>query len=330
MAIYSQEGWWAGSAGYAKIENQLRIQTCHLMYLQSIAKTYMAVAILKLYEEGRIDLDAPMTKYLPESISDNISRADEITIRMLLNHTSGIPEYNSAPRYITKLLQEPDYVFEPGEYLEYVKGKPLDFEPGSRYSYRNTNYELLAFIGDAITGNHADYIREVIFIPLGLKRTFYRGDQGYLQYPEIVNAYWDRHSDGLIENMSGLQRNNVMAMVGDDGIVATPIEAVKFLRGLMEGELLKPETLQIMMVWAKDKSGKPAYGLGLDIATFAEQTAYGHSGGGLGAGCQLYYFPNQKVYCFIGVNLGTVTESPTHILIEELLNRIYNELLSLN
>jgi len=328
MAVYSEQGWWTGAAGYAKIETKLPMQSCHLMYLQSVAKTYMAVAILKLYEEGKIDLDAPITQYLPALISQYISRAEEISVKMLLNHTSGIPEYNYRAAYITKLLQEPEHQFLPADYLQYIQGKPLDFEPGSRYSYRNTNYEILALIGDAITGDHARYIEDVIDQPLGLHRTFYHGDHGYLNYPEIVNAYWDRHSDGLIENMSLLQRTNVSCMVGDDGIVATPIEAVKFLKGLMEGKLLKPETLQLMMTWAMDKSNKPAYGLGLDIATFAGQTAYGHSGGGIGAGCQLYYFPEKNVYFFIGINLGTVTESPIHPPVEGLLNQIHQILLN--
>jgi len=69
VAIYSDEGWWTSAAGVAKIENNLAMQSCHLQYLQSIAKTYMAVGILKLYEQGKIDLQAPMTNYLPEKFA---------------------------------------------------------------------------------------------------------------------------------------------------------------------------------------------------------------------------------------------------------------------
>ncbi|HEY5824814.1 MAG TPA: serine hydrolase domain-containing protein, partial [Cyclobacteriaceae bacterium] len=97
MAIYSEEGWWTASSGYAKIEGEVLMQSCHLHYLQSISKTYMSIGILKLYEQGKIDLEAAMTKYLPEKYSRYISDADKITVRMLLNHTSGIPEYNQIP-----------------------------------------------------------------------------------------------------------------------------------------------------------------------------------------------------------------------------------------
>lgn len=327
MAVYSKEGWWTASAGFSKIEDRTAMQSCHLQYLQSIAKTYMAVGILKMYEQGKIDLDAPMTRYLPEKYSRYIMGAEKVSVRMLLNHTSGIPEYNSAPAYVTRLLQHPDYAFTPEEYLQYIEGKPLSFAPGSRYSYRNTNYLLLALIADALTGDHAKFIAENIFTPAGLSHTFYRNHPGYLNYPNLTNAYWDRYSNGILENASQMQRNNVAALIGDDGIVATPVDAVKFLKGLMEAKLFTPETLEIMKTWVKDKEGNPNYGLGLDHAIFRGQPAYGHSGGGIGAGCQLYYFPGKNLYVFLGINLGTVTESPIHEAAEKRLDEIYGILL---
>ena len=287
----------------------------------------MAVGILKLHEQGKIELDAPMTRYLPEKYSRYVTDAEKISVRMLLNHTSGIPEYNAAPAYVTRLLQHPDHPFTPEEYLQYIEGKPLSFAPGSRYSYRNTNYVLLALMADALTGNHAQFMTETIFTPLGLTQTFYRNDPGYLNYPNLTNSYWDRYSNGILENASQLQRNNVAALIGDDGIVATPVEAVKFLKGLMENQLLAGATLDIMKLWVTDKDGNPTYGLGLDHATFKGQPGYGHSGGGIGAGCQLYYFPTKNLYVFMGINLGTVTESPLHAAAEKTLDRIYEILL---
>lgn len=328
MAIYSAEGWWVGSAGFAKLEDKTLMQTCHLQYLQSVSKTYMAVGILKLYEQGKIDLDAPITRYLPDAYSHYITDAEKVTVRMVLNHTSGIPEYNLIPAYVTKLLQRPDYPFTPEDYLRYINGKPLDFAPGSKYSYRNTNYVILALICDAITGNHARFLSEIIFKPLGLINTYYRNDQRYLNYPNLVNSYWDRFSNGIVENASQLQRNNVEVLVGDDGIVATPIDAVKFLRGLIEGKLLSEATLQMMKSWAKDSKGNFTYGLGLDYTSFGGQIAYGHSGGGIGAGCQLYYFPDKNTYMFIGINLGTVTESPLHTKAEKTVDKIHSALLN--
>jgi D-alanyl-D-alanine carboxypeptidase len=327
LAIYSEEGWWTAASGVAKIESNTPMESCHLQYLQSVSKTYMAVGILKLYEQGKIDLQAPMTNYLPEKFARYITDGQRVTIQMLLNHTSGIPEYNFQPNYVAKLLQHPDHKFEPEDYLKYIEGKPLDFEPGSKFSYRNTNYVLLALIADAITGDHAAFLSETIFKPLGLVNTFYRHEPGYLDYPQLVNTYWDRYSTSIVENVSQMQRNNVASLIGDDGIVATPVEAVKFLRGLMEGQLLEPSTLNLMKTWVNDSKGNPAYGLGLDYTLFQDEVAYGHSGGGIGAGCNLYYFPKQKVYVFIGINLGTVTDSPIHKAAENTLKKFYETLL---
>ncbi len=328
MAVYSSEGWWQSSAGFAKIETQTLMQPCHLQYIQSIAKTYMAVAILKLHEEGKINLDDPITKYLPQKISDHISNAYKITIKMLLNHTSGIPEYNSQPVYITYLLQHPAHYYEPEDYLKYIHDKPLDFTPGSKYSYRNTNYLLLSLVGDYITGNHANYIRESIFKSLQLKQTFYSGDSGYLNYSNLVNSYWDRNSNGILENASVLQNYNVKALVGDDGIVTTPMEAVIFLKALMEGKLISNASLELMKSWVNDRKGNSTYGLGLDYATFVGYKAFGHSGGGIGAGCQLYFFPDKNVFVFLGINLGTVTESPLNEINAKTIDKIYSTILN--
>ena len=143
----------------------------------------------------------------------------------------------------------------------------------------------------------------------------------------LVNSYWDRHSNSILENISVLQNTNVVSMVGDDGLITTPIEAVKFLRGLLEGKLLSLETLDKMKTWVTDQQGEPAYGLGLTHTKLGGAIAIGHSGGGLGSGCQLYYFPEQEIYMFVGINLGTVTASPIHQKALRTVEQIYEEVL---
>jgi D-alanyl-D-alanine carboxypeptidase len=327
VAVYSPEGWWTTAAGFAKLEDRTPMRPCHLQYLQSISKLYLAVAVLKLAETGRLRLDDPVTAYLPERYSRYVTDAGRVTVRMLLNHTSGIPEYNFSPAYVTYLLQHPDHRFSTEDYLAYIDGKSLDFAPGSRYGYRNTNYILLALLTDALTGDHARYIADTLLAPLGLGRTYYRGQAGYPNHPDLVNAYWDRYGNGVVENVSQMQRTNVASLVGDDGIVATPADAVTFLRGLMEGKLLSAATMDEMKTWVNNRKGEPAYGLGLAYAKVRGQVAYGHTGGGLGAGCALYYFPEKGVYVFLGINLGTVTDSPLHKGVEAAMDRVMGALL---
>jgi D-alanyl-D-alanine carboxypeptidase len=285
------------------------------------------VAIMKLYEDGKINLDSPITNYLPEKIKKNMVDADKVTVNMLLNHTSGLPEYNYAPVYITRLLQNPERIFQPEEYIENIRGKSLDFAPGSKHSYRNTNYLLLALIADQITGDHAEYIEENIFIPLKLTHTFYRIKQGDTYGNTLVNSYWDRYGNGILENVSVLQNTNVASMVGDDGIITTPAEALLFLKGLMEGKLVSKSSLDLMQKCALGDDGKPEYGLGLDYTTFDDLPAIGHSGGGLGSGCQLYYIPSKNIYFFLGINLGTVTESSIFIKAAPLVEKIHTAIL---
>jgi D-alanyl-D-alanine carboxypeptidase len=116
-------------------------------------------------------------------------------------------------------------------------------------------------------------------------------------------------------------------MIGDDGIVSTPEDAILFLKGLMEGKLVSQKSLKEMQAWAKTSKGVEEYGLGLDLGRFAGYEGMGHSGGGLGSGTQLYYFPEKNLYVFMGINLGTVTASPIHEKAEEILEGIYQILL---
>jgi D-alanyl-D-alanine carboxypeptidase len=326
-AIYEAGNLWTLSSGYAKIEGQIPIQSCHLVYTQSIAKSYMAVVIMQLAEEGKIDINSKITEYLPSEIISMLVGADQVTVKMLLNHTSGLPEYNYQPTYVTRLLQNPTRIFTPKEYISYIEGKELDFEPGSRYSYRNTNYVLLALIAEQITGDHGKYMEEHIFEKLGLDNTFYKIKQGESYGDRLVNGYWDRYSNGIVENVSVLQNTNVASMVGDDGIITTAEESILYLKGLMEGKLVSEESLAQLKEWVLDKKGNPQYGLGLDYTTFLREPAIGHSGGGLGSGSQLYYFPEKEMYMFFGINLGTVTDSPIHQDAEKILEEIYGVVL---
>ncbi|UOQ68994.1 serine hydrolase domain-containing protein [Hymenobacter volaticus] len=328
VAVYSPtEGYWAGAAGFAKLEDQTPMQICHLQYGQSVAKTYLAVAVLKLYEAGRLPLDAPITDYLTASVSKQLPSADQITVRMLLNHTSGLPDYTIDPTYTAYLLQHPRSPLTTADYLGYLTAKKLDFKPGSKFTYSNTNYMVLALVADFITGDHARYLQETIFTPLGLRNTFYHNSPTYLQQPDVVNCYLERFGNGRVENVSQMQQISVGSMVGDDGLVASPLDFVTFLRALFEDRLLQPATRQQMMTWVNDhKTNKPTYGLGLYRVEHQGKVAYGHGGGGIGAGCALYYLPEQQIYFFLGVNLGTLTEGKLVSKAGELRKALLDEL----
>jgi D-alanyl-D-alanine carboxypeptidase len=309
IAVYTEaEGWWANTAGYADVKQKIPMQNDHLQYLQSVAKMYMAVAILKLKEEGKIDLDAPMTKYLPAKYARHIKDGEKVTVRMLLNHTSGIREYNEDPEFVSKVVMNPRKNFTALECLQYIGGKDPEAPAGSRYRYVNTNYMLLALIGDALTGNHADYIRKHIFQPLQLKNTYYGNGFTYLDGLHLPESYWDVFNVGIPINVTPFQKMTVVCSKGDDGIVATTTDVILFFKGLVEGKLLNPASMEEMMNFVKDEKGNKRYGMGMIYFDFGGIIAYGHGGGGVGAGCGLLYFPEQKIYTFFSTNLGVFPE----------------------
>ncbi|HRH60264.1 MAG TPA: serine hydrolase domain-containing protein [Chitinophagaceae bacterium] len=328
LAVYSEaEGWWAGAQGYASVEKKVPMNNCHLQYIQSVSKMYMAVEILQLKEHGKINFDAPVTTYLPAKYSHYISNAAQSTVRMLLNHTSGVPEYNDNPTFVSQVMLHPLDYFTADDCLKSIAGEAPQFAPGSKYRYTNTNYLLLSLIGDAITGDHAAYIKKHIFEPLGLANTYYGLGHDYLNGLHLPESYWDVFNNGKPVNITPFQAETVASSKGDDGIVCTPADAVKFFKGLMEGKLLKPESMKEMFDFVKDEKGHNRYGMGMIYFDLGGLTAYGHGGGGIGAGCVLAYIPSHKIYLFMATNLGVLVESDLAKKADEMKNEILKTLL---
>lgn len=328
IAVYTEkEGWWSAASGYARTETKRPMTVHHLQYLQSVAKTYAAVTALKLAEEGKLNLDAFIAQYLPPEYNRYVKNAGAITVRMLMNHTSGVPEYTSDPEYTAAVILNPTKILPMEEAIKCLQNEEPQFAPGSRYRYTNTNYFLLTVIIDGITGNHAAYMAQTIFTPLRLNNTFYRSSPGYLKYPLLPDAYWDILGTGRPANITPMQVANVAAMRGDDGMVATPVDAVKFLKGLVEGKLLKESSLNEMKQWVNNEAGKPAYGLGLVCMEEGGNTGYGHGGGGLGAGCLLLYMPAKKTCVFLATNIGVVIDGPAGLKADAMKNEVLKVLL---
>lgn len=311
LAVYNEQmGLWSHAEGLANLENETPLTTEHLHYLQSISKTYMAVVILQLYEKGKLKLDDPMVQYVDYPWLNSIKGVHKITLKMLLNHTSGLPEYSTDPVLVSRIIQDPLTVLDVPEMLSYINAKSLDFEPGSKYAYRNTNFALLSLIADQITGDHEAYMEKELFEKLRLKSTHVLSTDNIHHDLNLVDSYWDVLLEGIPINISKLQRANVSSMKGDDGIVATAEDAVHFLKGLILGKLLRPKTLELMQEWVLSEEGEPRYGLGITYYDLETTYGIGHSGGGIGAGCVLIYLPELESIVFIATNFNTMMESP--------------------
>jgi len=149
----------------------------------------------------------------------------------------------------------------------------------------------------------------------------------YLKDLNLPESYWDVFNNGRPVNITQFQQETVVSSKGDDGIVCTPADAVKFFKGLMEGKLLNSESMKEMFEFVKDEKGNNKYGMGMFYFDLGGITAYGHGGGGIGAGCGLLYIPSHKTYVFFSTNLGVLVESELVKKADELKTAILGTLL---
>lgn len=183
----------------------------------SIHKLYIATAVAKLVSEGSLSLEGTLADYLPELVG-RIEYADQITLRMLVQHRSGIPNFTDDSEFdwFTPLTDE-------DKALELVLDDPADFKPDTDYSYSNTNYLLLGRILDRVLGySHHQYVYDEILAPLGLTHTFFTLDE--VAYDDVVSGYWYEYDDDL-----RFLEGSMIATAEDVGI---------FLRALNDGSLL--------------------------------------------------------------------------------------------
>ncbi|MCF8369341.1 MAG: beta-lactamase family protein [Bacteroidales bacterium] len=170
------------AAGWHDRKNKIPAYPQALFKIASITKLYVAVATAKLVKARRLSLNKTLAEYFPE-LEGRIENADKITLRMMLQHRSGIPNFVDHPEYWTKPPKSRQ------ETLEYALDLPADFEPGEDYGYSNTNYMLIEDLIDRTLGYpHQQYIKEEILNPLGLKNTF--GSLGEVDIDDVMSGYY--------------------------------------------------------------------------------------------------------------------------------------------
>ena len=205
------------SAGWKNKGAQIPADPHALFKIGSIHKLYIATAIAKLVNDGSLSLDDTLADFLPE-LDGRIEYADKITLKMMVQHRSGIPNFTDANEFDWFTPQTDD-----NKNLELVLDKPADFKPDVRYSYSNTNYLLIGQILDKVLGySHHQYVYDEILAPLGLKNTFFTLDE--VNYEDVVSGYWYEYDDDL-RFLGG----SMIATAEDVGI---------FLRALNDGSLL--------------------------------------------------------------------------------------------
>ena len=210
------------AAGWKDRQNQIPADPQALFKIASISKLYIAAAAAKLVDSQALSLDSTLAELLPE-VADRIEYSDEITLRMLLQHRSGIPDWikDSAFPWNRSVTNVDDV-------LAFVLDDPADFKPDTRYAYSNTNYLLIGKILDKTLGyDHQEYIRQELLTPLGLTHTF--GSLSDVNVNEVFSGYTVEY-DGDVKMLDFVAPGGSM--------IATAQDVGIFLRALNDGSLL--------------------------------------------------------------------------------------------
>ena len=213
------------AAGWQDRKNKIPANPKALFRIASISKLYVAVAVAKLVNDNQLSLDKTLADYMPELVG-RIENADKITLRMIVQHRSGIPNYTDYPGF-----WENDYSKSTEESLDLVLDTPADFEPDKKYRYSNTNYLLIGEILDKTLGySHHDYIKQEILMPLGLNHTYSLLSEVNLE--DVMSGY-------AVDYDPDLKPNDFISPAGS--MVATAQDVGIFLRALNDGSLLNDQ-----------------------------------------------------------------------------------------
>jgi D-alanyl-D-alanine carboxypeptidase len=281
------QGIWTGNGGFSHAGNPI---TSDMIFgMASNSKLYTSVIMLKLQENNILDLDDPISNWLPPY--PNVNPA--ITIRQLLNHTSGV----SDPFFTTGLLDtvkaHPTQVYTPNDIIFDWLGAPA-FAPGGGYQYSNVNYILAGMVAESATGYHiSQLIRDSILTPLQLDSTFYDIEE---PITGILAHRWEAGAD--LNDTSRISLNTAGGCAG--AMFSTAAEMAQWYHALMNGEVINPVSLNEMTTFLAPGN----YGLGILTQPLFTHTTWGHSGGTWGYRSKVIYDP-----CMKAVIVGLVNNS---------------------
>ena len=260
--------------------------------IYSISKQFTAALILRLAEQGRVDLDAPVACYLPHWFADEPG----LRVRHLLRHTSGLADFIRRDE-ARALEQAPEGTGSLANMVDLVDRLPRRFAPDTRHAYSNSNYTLLALIAERVTGRPFDEAqRELLLRPLGLTdidecARIERGRIGAGH--EAGGAVWL------------LPPNPAPSFSGNGGLCATAGALARWTRALGAGRVVGPALLAEMRRGAPVEAGyTPPYGFGLSTLPLAGLPAFSHAGAGDGWGAWAAYLPRERITIVLVANRG--------------------------
>ncbi|NUW35688.1 beta-lactamase family protein [Nonomuraea sp. SMC257] len=265
-------GVWNGGVGLADRRTGRKVTGDEHSRIGSDTKTWTATVVLQLVGEGRISLDETVDHYLPGLIRTRLYDGRKITVRQLLQHTSGLPDYLDAPFWDDEEAHRWDHI-EPLQTVQQALTLPRPDRTASGFAYANTNYNLAGLIVTKVTGRGiGTEITQRIIERLGLRETSWPGDQTTIPKPDLRGYVKKR---GTLVDMTEWNTSEADA---SGELISTGADATAFWTALLTGKLLAPAQLADMKQTILDDYGKD-YGLGVEGYRPAPGlVAWGHSG----------------------------------------------------
>lgn len=274
------------SIGFADVENNVKATENSKYRIGSISKSFTTVLILKAVEENKLDLNQTIDKWFPK-----IKNAKDISVKLLLNHRSGIHNFTNDKDYLMWNTQPKTEK----EMVEIIAKGGSDFQPDSKAEYSNSNYVLLSYIlENTLSKSYSEILKEYIVKPIGLTNTYVFG--------KINPNKNECKSYSFVGTWKLETETDYTIPLGAGAITSTPTDLTKFADALFGGKLLKSESLKIM------KTIKDDYGMGLFEVPFYDNIGYGHTGGIDGFSSVYSHFAEDKIsYALIsnGTNYNT-------------------------
>jgi len=293
--IFPDGAVWQGASGVSHPDVEMSPDMSFA--IGSITKNMVAALVLQLAEEGRLSLEDPISTWLPPY--PHVSGA--ITVRQLLNHTSGLFMFWDNQEIWDDLIRDRTRVFTPEEVLGYLK-EP-EFEPGEGYRYSNTNYLLAAMIVAEVTGSTlAAEMRQRFWSPLGLESARLPLEE---PYPENLAHVWgDNYDrDGSIRDITFLPRaSHDSTAYGSGGVFMTAPDLARWTDALFRGEVLEPSSLAEMRAFAAGSYGLGLGRLGRKTGGVRWARSEGHGGGNIGTTAYMVHLPDHGVSLAVMVN----------------------------
>jgi D-alanyl-D-alanine carboxypeptidase len=267
-------------AGYGDVETRRRPRATDHMRIASTAKAFSGAVALSLVQQGVLSLDDTIAQRLP-----SLPAAwGAVTLRQLLNHTSGLPDFSASPAFVQAVTASLTVAPPPEQLLSYVEDEPLRFPPGSRYVYSNSDNIAVGLMVQAATGkSYEDALAEQVYGPLGLRQTSLPAG------PELPAPFihgYDREDNGALEDVSEVLASGWAWASG--GIVSTPRDLNLFIRGYVSGRLfgadVQAQQRQFIPGAHSEPPGPGVNAAGLALFRYQTRcgTVYGHTGNTFG------------------------------------------------